>query len=163
VVSGLVVGLPAYVLVKVLVPNFFARKNTKTPVYTAATGLLVNVIANFILVPRLGVVGLALGGAIGAWTNCALLYAILAKNGWYHLTATVAGRIARIVLATAVMGAALWYALPYGDGMYSGSLLERIGAVLALVALGGVVFLIAAVALGVLNKRTVQQLIRRQG
>jgi putative peptidoglycan lipid II flippase len=47
--------------------------------------------------------------------------------------------------------------------MYSGSLLERIGAVLALVALGGVVFLIAAVALGVLNKRTVQQLIRRQG
>jgi putative peptidoglycan lipid II flippase len=65
VVSGLVVGLPAYVLVKVLVPNFFARKDTRTPVYTAAVGLTVNIIANLILVPRIGVVGLALGGAIG--------------------------------------------------------------------------------------------------
>ena len=54
VVSALVVGLPAYVLVKVLVPNFFARKDTRTPVYTAGAALLVNVALNFLLVPRLG-------------------------------------------------------------------------------------------------------------
>ena len=36
VVSGLVIGLPAYVLIKVLTPNFFARKDTRTPVFTAA-------------------------------------------------------------------------------------------------------------------------------
>jgi len=35
VVSALVVGLPAYVLVKVLVPNFFARKDTRTSPFTA--------------------------------------------------------------------------------------------------------------------------------
>src|SRR5690606_8041276 len=35
VTSALVVGLPAYVLIKVLVPNYFARKDTRTPVYTA--------------------------------------------------------------------------------------------------------------------------------
>lgn len=163
VVSGLVVGLPAYVLVKVLVPNFFARKDTRTPVYTAAGGLVINVIANLILVPRIGVVGLALGGAIGAWTNCGLLYTILARRGYYHLTALVAGRIARIALAAAVMGAALWYAMPYGAQWYAGSVLERIGAVIALVTLGGLIFLFAAVALGVLNKRTIDQLMRRQG
>ena len=40
VVKGLVVvGLPAYVLVKVLTPNFFARKDTRTPVITAAIWL----------------------------------------------------------------------------------------------------------------------------
>src|SRR3546814_1875703 len=38
-VSGLVIGLPAYVLVKVLTPNFFARRDTRTPVYTAALSL----------------------------------------------------------------------------------------------------------------------------
>ncbi len=163
VVSALVVGLPAYVLVKVLVPNFFARKDTRTPVYTAATGLVLNVIANFILVPRLGVVGLALGGAIGAWTNCALLYAILVRNGFYHLTPLVLGRIARIALATAIMGAALWYAMPYGADWYAGSVFERVAAITALVALGGTVFLVAAVVLGVLNRETIGQLRRRQG
>ena len=61
VVSGLVIGLPAYVLIKVLTPNFFARKDTRTPVYTAAFSLVVTVGLNIALVPRLGV--LALGGA----------------------------------------------------------------------------------------------------
>ncbi len=163
VVSALVVGLPAYVLVKVLVPNFFARKDTRTPVYTAATGLVLNVIANFILVPRLGVVGLALGGAIGAWTNCALLYAILVRRDYFHLTARAAGRIARIAVAAAVMGAVLWYVMPYGDGLFAGSIVERVGAVIALVAVGGVVFLLAAVVLGVLDRQTVRQLMKRQG
>lgn len=163
VVSALVVGLPAYVLVKVLVPNFFARKDTRTPVYTAATGLGLNVVANLILVPRLGVVGLALGGAIGAWTNCSLLYAILVRKGFYHLTPLVLGRIARIALAAAVMGAVLWQAMPYGADYFAGSVLERVGSVIALVALGGTVFLLAAILLGVLNRETVGQLRRRQG
>lgn len=161
VVSGLVVGLPAYVLVKVLVPNFFARKDTRTPVYTAAGGLAVNVAANFVLVPRFGVVGLALGGAIGAWTNCGLLYAILATKNYYHVTALVAGRIFRIALAAGVMGVVLWHAMPYGADWYSGSILQRIAAVGGLVALGGSVFLAGAVALGVVNRETIGQLRRR--
>jgi putative peptidoglycan lipid II flippase len=163
VVSGLVVGLPAYVLVKVLVPNFFARKDTRTPVYTAAASLVVNVVANFLLVPRFGVVGLALGGAIGAWSNCAMLYAILARRGYYHLTGLVAGRIARIALAAGVMGAVLWYAMPYGALWYSGSVLERVGAVIALVSLGAVIFFGIAILLGVVNRETIGQLRRRQG
>jgi putative peptidoglycan lipid II flippase len=163
VVSGLVLGLPAYVLVKVLVPNFFARKDTRTPVYTAAGGLVLNVILNFVLVPRFGVVGLAIAGSIGAWSNCLLLYAILVKRGFFHLTALTAGRIARIVLAAAVMGGVLWYALPYGDGWYTGSLFERIAAIAALVVVGGVVFFAGAIVLGVLNRETIGQLTRRQG
>ncbi|MDG2003213.1 MAG: murein biosynthesis integral membrane protein MurJ [Novosphingobium sp.] len=161
VVSGLVVGLPAYVLVKVLVPNFFARKDTRTPVYTAAVGLTVNVIANLILVPRIGVVGLALGGAIGAWTNCALLYTLLVRRGFYRLTGLVAWRIARIALAAAVMGAVLWHAMPYGTDWYAGAVLERIAAVIALVSLGGVVFFATAIVLGVVNRETIGQLRRR--
>ena len=42
------------------------------------------------------------------------------------------GRIARIVLAGAAMGAALWFAEPYGEGSYTAGALERVGAVLAL-------------------------------
>jgi putative peptidoglycan lipid II flippase len=37
--TALVMGLPAYVLVKVLVPNFYARADTRTPVYAAFSAL----------------------------------------------------------------------------------------------------------------------------
>ena len=162
VVAGLVTGLPAYVLVKVLIPNYFARKDTRTPVWTASGSLLVNVALNFVLVPRFGVMGLALAGSAAAWANAALLYAILHHRGHYHLTPLVLSRIARILAATAVMGAVLWYALPYGQDFYAGTAGERIGAVIALVALGGIAFVAAAVALGVLNRETLGQLKRRQ-
>lgn len=161
VVSALVVGLPAYVLIKVLVPNFFARKDTRTPVYTAAASLAVNVALNFVLVPRYGVPGLAYAGAIAAWCNCGLLYAMLTLRGFYHLTLLVLSRLARITLAAAVMGAALWYALPFGSEWYSGSAIERAVSVGALVALGGTVFLAAAWALGVVDRQTIGQLRRR--
>jgi putative peptidoglycan lipid II flippase len=161
VVSALVAGLPAYVLIKVLVPNFFARKDTRTPVYTAAASLAVNVALNFVLVPRFGVPGLAYAGAIAAWTNCALLYAVLTRRGYYHLTLLVLSRIGRIALASGLMGAVLWYLLPYGAEWYSGSVLERICSIAALVALGGTVFLAAAVALRVVDRRTIGQLRRR--
>ena len=163
VVSALVTGLPAYVLIKVLVPNYFARKDTRTPVFTALGALVLNVILNFVLVPRLGVVGLALAGAIGAWTNVTLLYLILARKDYFHLPARVAGRIARIVLAALVMGAALWFAMPYGADLYAGGVIERVGSIAALVLLGAVIYFAAAAALGVLNRGTIQQLMKRTG
>ena len=59
-----------------------AQRNPGSMLSFGVAGLAVNVIANFLLVPRLGVVGLALGGAIGAWANCGLLYAILVRRGF---------------------------------------------------------------------------------
>lgn len=162
VVSALVVGLPAYVLVKVLVPNFFARKDTRTPVFTAATSLLLNVALNFILVPRLGVVGLALAGSAAAWTNAGLLYLTLARKGHFRMTARVVGRIARIILAAILMGAALWFAMPYGADWYTGGVLERIGAIGALVGVGALTYFALAAMLGVVNRETFARLTKRQ-
>ncbi|MFN2098933.1 murein biosynthesis integral membrane protein MurJ [Altererythrobacter sp. MF3-039] len=162
VVSGLVIGLPAYVLVKVLTPNFFARKDTRTPVYTAAVSLLVTVAINLYLVPRLGVLALAIAGAIGAWVNTALLYVILVRRNFFRLTPRVIGRIGRIVLAALIMGAALWYAMPIGDPYFTGSTAERGLAIAALIVIGAVSYAICAAALGVLDKATIQRLMRRQ-
>ncbi len=162
VVSALVVGLPAYVLVKVLTPNFFARKDTRTPVYTAGASLVVTVGLNIVLVPVLGVVGLALAGAVGAWVNIALLGGILARRGFFRLPARVLGRIARIALAAGIMGAALHALMqvisPWLDGPFTTQLLA-IGAILcvSLITYGA-----ASVLLGVLDKATIQRLMRRQ-
>ncbi len=162
VVAMLVVGLPAYVLVKVLTPGFFARRDTKTPVYTAAISLTLNVVLNLLLVPRLGVEGLALAGSLAAWTNCAMLYAILTWKGHFHLTGQVAWRIARIVLASAAMGGVLWWLVPLGTDWYVGGVLERITSIAGLVLAGMIVFFGLAIAFGVVNRATIGQLRRRK-
>ena len=162
VTSALVVGLPAYVLVKVLTPNFFARKDTRTPVYTAAASLVVTVGLNLLLVPMLGVVGLALAGAVGAWVNIALLGAILARRGFFRLPARVLGRIGRITLASGAMGAALWALMQVISPWLDGPFAMRMLAVSAIMAVSLVTYGAATVLLGVLDKATVQRLLRRQ-
>lgn len=162
VTSALVVGLPAYVLVKVLTPNFFARRDTKTPVYTAGASLVVTIGLNLVLVPVLGVVGLALAGALGAWVNIALLGTVLARRGYFRLPARVVGRLARIALAAGVMGAALWALMqaitPWLDGPFA----LRLAAIGAIIATSLVTYGAATVVLGVLDKATIQRLLRRQ-
>ena len=162
VVGGLVVGLPAYVLVKVLVPNFFARKDTRTPVWTAAGSLVINVALNLLLIPRFGIVGLALAGSIAAWCNVAALYAILHRKGLFHLTPRVAWRIVRIALAAAAMAAALHFAIPLAGDAFTAGVFERVGALGALVATGAIIFFGCALLFGVVNRDTVGQLRRRQ-
>jgi putative peptidoglycan lipid II flippase len=161
VLSGLVLGLPAYVLVKVLTPNFFARKDTRTPVYTAAASLALTVGLNLALIPSLGVVALAVAGSIGAWFNTVLLYLILARRGFYHLTPLVIGRVVRITLASAAMGAALWYATDLGEPYFEGETLEKLVALMALMGVGGAVFLLAGTLLRVLDKATIARLMQR--
>ncbi|MEL7446096.1 MAG: murein biosynthesis integral membrane protein MurJ [Pseudomonadota bacterium] len=165
VVSALVIGLPAYVLVKVLTPNFFARKDTRTPVYTAAASLLVTVALNFyfIFALDLGVVGLALAGAIGAWVNITLLGLILSRRGFFKLPARVLGRIFRIALAAALMGAALSFLMPEIEPWFIESAMDKALGIGAILAVGVPIYGGAAMLLGVLDKATLQRLMRRQG
>ncbi len=165
VVKALVIGLPAYVLAKVLTPNFFARKDTKTPVYTAAAALIVTVSLNVLFIFQLGfgVVGLALAGAIGAWVNIALLSAILAKRGFFTPPVRVVGRLFRIAIAAALMGAALWYLMSHIEPWFVGSILGKALGICAILGVGGLTYAAAGAALGVLDKATVMRLLRRQG
>ncbi|MEP2735625.1 MAG: murein biosynthesis integral membrane protein MurJ [Erythrobacter sp.] len=161
VVSGLVLGLPAYVLVKVLTPNFFARKDTRTPVYTAAVSLIITVGLNIALVPRIGVMGLAIAGAVGAWCNIALLTIILHTKGFFKIPAAVIARALRIFLAAAIMGAALWWLMPYVSHMFTGSVLDKALGLSAIMGTGLATYAPAAFLLGVLDKNAMQRLMRR--
>ena len=163
VVQGLVLGLPAYVLVKVLTPNFFARKDTRTPVVTAAISLLVTIGLNIALVPRIGVTALAIAGAVGAWCNILLLGGILQTRGFFTLPARVLGRVVRIALASAVMGAALFALMGQIEPWFVGSILDKALGIAAILAVGAVTYGGAVAALGILDKATVLRLMRRQG
>ena len=69
-------GLPAFVLIKVLVPGYFARQDTRTPVRIAILCLVVNVALNLALMGPLAHVGIALATTLAGWLNVGLLAAL---------------------------------------------------------------------------------------
>lgn len=161
---GYVVGLPAYVLIKVLVPGYFARKDTRTPVRIAIAAMVVNLALNLILIWPLQHVGLALATALAAWLNAALLAGGLLRRGHLTVDARLRGRLVRIVGVTVTMTAVLWVAR---DALAASSWLDsrgaRIAALAGLVALGLVVYGAAAQISGAMRVAELRTLLRRPG
>jgi putative peptidoglycan lipid II flippase len=162
IVVALVCGLPAYVIVKILNPGFFAREDTRTPVWTALISLAFNIFLNVVVVRQYGIVGLASATAASATLNCAILYAILHRRGWFHFTYRLAGRVARQIAATLAMSALLWWLTPQLAAHYSGPWYDRVWSLSLLVGAGIAVFFVAAFATGAIDKSVLAQLRRRR-
>ena len=162
VLATLVLGLPAYVLIKILSPGFYARRDMKTPVGIAVATLIASVLLNFILVPRLGIVALPLATAIGAWANALLLWILLRARGHFGLPGWLASRLLRQLLAGAAMGAALWAVQQALGDMFAGSTLDRVIGLAALVGTGGIVYFGVAWIIGGINKDDILILLRKK-
>jgi putative peptidoglycan lipid II flippase len=121
ILSILVLGLPAYVLVKVLTPGFYARKDVKTPVRIAMTILGGSIVANFLLIPVMGIYSLATVTSASAWLNFLALFVILARRGHFRMPGWLVSRLAAM-LAAGCMGAA---SVPAGCLRSSRLALER--------------------------------------
>ena len=78
-------GLPAFVLVRVLQPGFFSRKDTITPTIFAGISVMVNIAISLWLFPSLQHLGIALATTISAWVNAGLLAVFLARRGYFVL------------------------------------------------------------------------------
>lgn len=149
-------GLPAYVLIKVLVPGFFAREDTTTPVKIAALCLLTNIFLTLALIGPLAHVGIALATAISAWLNASLLALGLRRADLLQPDARLKARLPRIVAASIVMAAGLWLLQPW---------LLPLPPVLGLTLLitaGGLGFLLLAQLIGALDLAEVKSLIARR-
>ena len=159
---GYVVGLPAYVLIKVLTPGYFARKDTRTPVRIAIIAMIVNLCLNLILIWPLAHVGLALATALAAWLNVALLADGLRRRGHLHLDPRLRRRLVRTVGVTVVMALALWFAR---DALNLAGVLQapgtRIAGLAGLVGLGLVIFGTGAHLSGAMRLGELRALMRR--
>ncbi len=136
-------GLPAYVLIKVLAPGFFAHEDTVSPVKIAILCVVVNVVLNLALMGPLAHAGIALATALSAWLNAGLLAWGLHRRGWFALDSRLRRRLPRIALSAAAMALALAAAAAALAAPLGGGELARIGALAALVA-GGLVLYGAA-------------------
>ena len=140
------VGLPAYVLVKVFQPAFFAREDTVTPLKFAAVSVLVNIGLSLALFPWLAHVGIALATAVAAWGNVALLALRLAGRGFWRADRRLGQRLLRVVIASAGMGVGLWLAAGWLEPWLDAGWMPRIAALLALVVGGLAAFAALALA-----------------
>jgi putative peptidoglycan lipid II flippase len=166
--AAFALGLPAYVLVKVLAPAYFARGDTRTPLKCGLWCMIANIAFSLLLVwPFAHVgqahVGLALSTALAACLNTVLLAAGLLQRGHWVIDARLRRRMPRAALATLAMLGGLWLALMQLGSWLHGSFVLKLAALGLLVGGGGLVFLVAAQLFGAANWRGFLSGLRRQG
>jgi len=151
--SAFSLGLPSYVLVKVLTPGYYARHDTKTPVRYAIQSVGINLVGNIIFIPLFGRygfghVGPPLATAIASSVNVWMLYRTLRKRGHFEADARLRRRVPRLALASLLMGAALFWVAPAVDPYLTGPILHRGAGLIALVTSGVVVYAVACFLTG---------------
>lgn len=100
-------GLPAFVLVKVLAPGFFARGDTRTPVRVGVVVLALNFGLNLALMRPLRHIGPALATSIAAWLNVCLLSVMLRSHDYLRVDRKLVASLAKMLVATALMAGVL--------------------------------------------------------
>jgi len=165
--SAFSLGLPSYVLVKVLTPGYYARHDTKTPVRYAVQSVGVNLVGNLTLIPLLGRfgyghVGPPLATALASTLNVWMLYRTLRKRGHFDTDKQLRRRVPRLALAALIMGAALFWIAPAVDPYLTGSILRRGLGLTVLVGAGVAVYGIACFLTGAFVLDDVKLLIKRR-
>ncbi len=155
-------GLPAFVLVKVLVPAFFARHDTATPVKIGALVMAVNVGLTLLLMGPLAHVGIALATAAAGWVNALTLGALLVRRGHFALDSRARRSLPRIALAALGMGALLFVAQSLMAPMLAGAQWLRLLGLAALIALGLAAYGGLALAFGAAEWSELRRRLRRE-
>lgn len=108
---GFALGLPGYVLIKVLQPGYFGREDTRSPMIMAGITVAVNVVCSMVLFLLLrpygyGHVGIAVATSIAAWVNVFLLWRGL--RGFLQVHDRTRKKLWRMLAASVLMGVAVW-------------------------------------------------------
>ncbi len=133
-------GLPAFVLQKILQPLFFAREDTRSPFRYALAAMAVNAVLAIGLAPVMGWIATALATTVAGWVMVVMLMLGARPMGDVaRFDDRLRSRLPRIVIAALIMGIALvpawmglrpWLAMPGW----------RFGALFVLIIWGAVVY-----------------------
>lgn len=142
-----IAGLPAFILIKILAPGFYARQDTKTPVRIGIIALVSNMVLNILFVVPLVMynyeaphIGLALATSCSAYLNAFLLYRGLRKIDVFQPTKGWAKLLAQITIAGITMAAALLWITPELAQWSDWSTLERFGAISGIIGLAVTIY-----------------------
>jgi len=170
-VVGLSFGLPAFALVKIVLPAFYARQDTRTPVRAGVASLVANMVMNGLFLAVLYVLwtpaaaraqgvgyalantpglhlALGLASAVASYLNLALLWRWLRKAGVYEQQPGWAAFAVKLGVACVAMAAAVGLGLWWAPDFTVVSTARRIVWLAVLVGGGVFVYLLALVAMG---------------
>ncbi|MEH6629523.1 MAG: murein biosynthesis integral membrane protein MurJ [Halopseudomonas aestusnigri] len=155
-------GLPAYVLVKILQPAFYAREDTVTPFRLALVSIVVNVALSLVLFQFLQYIGIALATAVSSWLNVLMLWIVLIRKDHLKLDGRFISRLPKIMASSVVMGGVLWSGMRWLRPWFDGALYERIAALSLLIAGGMIVYGLLSLMLGAVRPADFSEMFRRK-
>ena len=156
-------GLPAFVLQKIIQPVFFSREDTKRPFQYALVSMVVNAVLAVGLAPMVGWFAPAIATTVAAWAMVGLLHNGAQSYGdVVKFDDRLRNRIWRMVAASLVMGAVLWLAAILLSP-YLALAWWRAVALLALVSIGTVSYFGAGQLFGAFHLSEFKAAMRRSG
>jgi putative peptidoglycan lipid II flippase len=155
------IGLPSYILVKVLTPGYYARHDTRTPMRYAMISIAINLALNLAFILPLKHVGPPLATALASTVNVWMLYRTLKKRGQFEADSRLKRRVPRLAIAALLMGVAVYFVAPLVGPYLTGSIVRRAGGLLALVSAGFAVYAVACFVTGAFVLDDVKLLMRR--
>ncbi len=148
-------GLPAYVMVKALTPNFFARGDTKTPVKYSAVVLLANIIFSAALMVPFGHVGIATATTLAAFVSLYQYVHGLKKRGFWQFSKELKMRLAKIFACAVLMGITLcaenWLLNYCGGKWLDWAMILKLMTLMAMGTIAGIVFFLAIDFAGIID------------
>ncbi|MBL4772288.1 MAG: murein biosynthesis integral membrane protein MurJ [Alcanivoracaceae bacterium] len=113
-------ALPAFVINKILLPAFYSRKDTRTPVRIGVIALFSNMVLNLLFVAVLWYfqvvalhVGLALASAVSGWMQTIMLYKGLKRQAVIPKGVVQWTFVIKVLLASMFMATSLFVLLMY--------------------------------------------------
>jgi putative peptidoglycan lipid II flippase len=152
-------GLPAFVLIKIMTPGFFARHDTATPVKVAIAAMA----TNLVLTVGLGLllpfrhVGIASATSIAGWVNALSLMVLLHRRGHFTLDARSRRILPRIIAASGGMGVLLWLMNEGAASLYAGAFIARSAALIIVIGIAVAAFFILALVFRAADWREIRQ------
>ena len=101
-------GVPAFMMVKVLASGFYARQNIKTPVKVGVIAMVVNTLLCVLFIGPLAHAGLALASTVAGYVNCLILLILLVKRNIYQPMPGWWRFVLQLCIANVGMGFYLW-------------------------------------------------------
>jgi putative peptidoglycan lipid II flippase len=160
--SAYAAGLPAFVLIRVLAPAFFARHDTATPVKIAIGTMAANLGLTLVLMQFLAHVGIALATTIAGWINALTLLLLLIRRGHFRFDRRSRRNLPRVGAAALGMGVVLALLQVALAPALAGPAVLRVGALAGLVGAGLAAFALLALVFGIADWRDLLGRLRRQ-
>jgi putative peptidoglycan lipid II flippase len=139
------IGLPAMAMVRIVGSTFYARHDNGTPARATVIAIVCNVVLKLALVPWLGLAGIALGTALAAWVNVALLTWYGHSRDLLAIEKAFVRAMPPVLLGAAVTGVAAWFGAAFGAQALPGRYEDLAGLFAAMLC--GVTGFVAVVAL----------------